>query len=67
MDNHQLHKKALTLLQNLIATPSFSSEEEQTALLIEQWFLQHSIPFKRSKNNVWAFNKHEILLNLIYC
>ena len=69
MDNHQLHKKALTLLQNLIATPSFSSEEEQTALLIEQWFLQHSIPFKRSKNNVWAFNKHEdpskpyILLN----
>ena len=51
-------KEAIALLKALIETPSFSSEEEQTALLIENWFTQNNIPFKRENNNVWAFNKH---------
>jgi len=53
-----LTQEAITLLKNLIETPSFSSEEQQTALLIENWFNQNEIPFKRENNNVWAFNKH---------
>ncbi|WP_338407516.1 M20 family metallo-hydrolase [uncultured Flavobacterium sp.] len=53
-----LAQEAVTLLKNLIETPSFSSEEDQTALLIEKWFIQNVIPFKRDNNNVWAFNKY---------
>ena len=53
-----LTKEALQLLRNLIETPSFSSEEDQTALLIENWFNQNQIPFQRENNNVWAFNKY---------
>ncbi|WP_418263119.1 M20 family metallo-hydrolase [Flavobacterium faecale] len=53
-----LTQEAITLLKNLIETPSFSSEEQQTAVLIENWFNQNEIPFKRENNNVWAFNKH---------
>lgn len=51
-------QEAIALLKSLISTPSFSSEEDQTALLIENWFTQNSIPFKRENNNIWAFNKH---------
>ncbi len=54
----QLTNKAIELLQRLIETPSFSSEEEKTALLIEDWFKQYNIPFERENNNVWAYNKH---------
>lgn len=54
----KLTKKAIALLKQLIETQSFSSEEEHTALLIENWFTTHQIPFKRHKNNVWATNKH---------
>ena len=53
-----LTQEAIQLLKNLIETPSFSSEEEQTALLIENWFIQNNIPFKRENNNIWAFNKY---------
>lgn len=53
-----LTQEAITLLKNLIETPSFSSEEDKTALLIENWFTQNNIPFERENNNVWAFNKH---------
>jgi acetylornithine deacetylase len=53
-----LTQEAIALLKALIETPSFSSEEDQTALLIENWFTQNSIPFERENNNVWAFNKH---------
>jgi len=42
----------------LIETQSFSQEEENTAKLIEGWFLEKEIPFKRTKNNIWATNKY---------
>jgi acetylornithine deacetylase len=54
----KLTQEAIDLLKSLIETSSFSSEEDQTALLIENWFNQNEIPFKRENNNVWAFNKH---------
>jgi len=54
---HTLTQEAISLLKQLIATPSFSSEEQGTALLIEAWFTVNNIAFKRENNNIWAFNK----------
>ena len=54
----QLKEQAIALLKNLIETQSFSSKEEGTALLIENWFKGYNIPFQRSKNNIWATNKY---------
>ncbi|EDP71374.1 acetylornithine deacetylase [Flavobacteriales bacterium ALC-1] len=54
----KLTKEAIVLLKQLIETQSFSSEEDKTALLIAGWFTTHQIPFKRTKNNIWATNKH---------
>ncbi|MFD0860883.1 M20 family metallo-hydrolase [Sungkyunkwania multivorans] len=58
MNQQQLTNKALELLQNLIATPSYSSEEDETAAHIEDWFEAFDIPFERADNNIWAFNKY---------
>lgn len=54
----RLTENAISLLKNLIETQSFSKEEENTAKLIEGWFNENEIPFKRTKNNIWATNKH---------
>ena len=54
----QLTKDAIALLKTLIETQSFSSEEDNTATHIETWFTRCDIDFKRTKNNVWAVNKH---------
>ena len=53
-----LTEQAISLLKQLVETPSFSSEEDQTAQYIEQWFQLQNIPYQRTKNNVWAINKH---------
>lgn len=53
-----LTQEALSLLQDLIAIQSFSSEEAGTARRIEQWFTDHAIPFSRENNNIYAFNKN---------
>jgi acetylornithine deacetylase len=58
MEIKHLTENAISLLKELIETPSFSTEEAQTAVLIENWFTNHSIPFHRTKNNVWATNKY---------
>jgi len=50
--------EAIELLKQLIETPSFSGEEGETALLIEKWFVDHTITYKRNRHNVWAVNKH---------
>lgn len=54
----RLTSQAIQLLKQLIETPSFSSEEEQTAQHIESWFKQQGIPFTRTHHNVWATNKY---------
>lgn len=58
MNREQLTQEAIELLKKLIATQSFSSEEERTAAIIEAWFNAHDIPFKRQANNIWATNKN---------
>jgi acetylornithine deacetylase len=54
----KLTSEAIALLKQLIETPSFSSEEDQTALLIQNWFEAFKIEYKRTNNNIWAINKH---------
>jgi len=54
----KLTLEAIELLKQLIETPSFSSEEDQTAQLLEKWFMTNKIPFHRNVNNVWAVNKY---------
>mgnify|MGYP002629199795 FL=1 len=64
-----LTQEAIELLKKLISKQSFSGEENETALLIMQWFSSHNIKFESDKHNVWAKNKHfnpskkNILLN----
>lgn len=64
-----LQKDAIELLKQLIATPSFSKEENDTAELIGAFFGSHGIPFSRIGNNIYAKNKYydsskeSILLN----
>lgn len=58
MDQKELTEKAIALLKRLIGIQSFSSEEDRTADALEQWFTDFNIPFKRVKNNVYAFNKY---------
>ncbi|QFZ55085.1 M20/M25/M40 family metallo-hydrolase [Oceanihabitans sp. IOP_32] len=54
----KLTNDAINLLKSLIETQSFSTEEDQTAALIENWLAAKNIDYTRTKNNVWAINKH---------
>ncbi len=55
---NELTIEAIELLKKLISRQSFSGEENETAVLIMQWFSTHEIAFKTDKNNVWATNKY---------
>lgn len=58
MEINELQNSALELLKKLIQTPSFSREEDQTSLIIQDWFRQQNVAFFISGNNVWAKNKY---------
>jgi len=51
-------KGAIDLLKQLIATPSFSKEEDKTASAIEQFLELKNVSSKRYLNNVWTGNKY---------
>ncbi|MBH1959418.1 MAG: M20 family metallo-hydrolase [Flavobacteriia bacterium] len=51
-----LKSDARNFLIELIETPSFSREEENTALIIEKFLKLKNIPFQRKGNNIWAKN-----------
>lgn len=53
-----LQQEAKQLLEKLIATPSFSKEEDKTADLIQDYLLQKKVKTERKKNNIWAINTH---------
>ena len=65
----QLQKDALQLLKKLIATSSFSKEEDLTGDIIEDFLEVRKVKTGRIKNNIWATNlyfdpnKPSILLN----
>lgn len=54
----QLFKDAITLLQQLIAAPSFSREEGEVASFVEAFFDKHHVAAHRQANNVWVKNKY---------
>lgn len=56
-NNNTIHQDAINLLKELIATPSFSKEEDKTATLISHFLNERNIEHYRVKNNVWARNK----------
>ncbi|TXT34296.1 MAG: acetylornithine deacetylase, partial [Chitinophagaceae bacterium] len=64
-----LYEWATNLLKQLIASPSFSKEEQATATILEHFFQQHKIITHRHLNNIWVANedfdpaKPSILLN----
>jgi acetylornithine deacetylase len=53
----KLALESIELLKKLIATPSFSREESQTAQIIELFLKQHGIRTYCKLNNIWAYNK----------
>jgi acetylornithine deacetylase len=69
MWNEKLYDVAVALLKQMIATPSLSREEADTAQLISEFLTAMDIPHERHLNNIWAYNKHydpakpNILLN----
>ena len=55
---NELFTDAVELLKQLIATPSFSKEENETADLLEQFLTKKNIKANRYLNNVWVTNKN---------
>ncbi len=54
----QLIQNSIQLLQQLIATPSFSREEADTAVILFDFFEKcHICPYRKG-NNVWVKNHH---------
>jgi len=58
MWNQALYKDAVQLLQQLIATPSISREEQGTAQLIGGLLAEKGVPFRQHLNNIWAQNRY---------
>ncbi|MGE5108482.1 MAG: M20 family metallo-hydrolase [Sphingobacteriales bacterium] len=52
-----LQSSAISLLKELITTPSFSKEEDQTAGILCRFLGERGVVHYRSGNNVWAKNK----------
>ncbi len=57
MNTGNLYIDAVNLLKELITTPSFSKEEDQTAGIICRFLGTKGIEHNRIANNVYAFNK----------
>jgi acetylornithine deacetylase len=55
---HILQQDAIGLLKKLIATPSFSKEEDNTAALLEDFLEKRGITTHVFLKNVWAKNKY---------
>src|SRR5215218_11483943 len=61
MDNFTidtLYEDAINLLKELIPTPSFSKEEDQTAGIISRFLAEKGVATARVGNNVYASNLH---------
>ena len=52
-----LQQDSLQLLKQLISTPSFSKEEDNTADIIEQFLERRKVKTRVHLNNIWATNK----------
>jgi len=57
-DINKLYQQAVELLQQLIAIPSFSKEEDRTADVIGLFLQKHGVNTYRKLNNLWAWNRY---------
>jgi acetylornithine deacetylase len=55
--DQKIYTDAVELLKQLITTPSFSKEENDTAEILVNFFEQRNVPWARVGNNVYAKNK----------
>jgi acetylornithine deacetylase len=55
---HILYQDAISLLKQLIATPSFSKEEDNTADILEQFLESKGVHTNIFLKNIWAKNKY---------
>lgn len=58
MTVEELYTDAIGLLKQLIAIPSYSREEMNTAAVLNDFFDQRKIPVKRHLNNIWCVNTY---------
>jgi acetylornithine deacetylase len=54
----QFEAEAIELLKRLIATPSFSKEEDRTAAILVDYLESKGVTVNRLQNNIWAKNKY---------
>lgn len=53
-----MQQSYISLLQELIATSSFSRQEDQTATILKNFLTAQNIPVEQLENNILARNKH---------
>jgi len=53
-----LQAEAIELLRNLIATPSFSKEEDNSSALLRTFLDKHHVRAQQHLYNIWARNKY---------
>ncbi len=53
-----LQDKAVSLLKQLIATPSFSKEEDNSSALIKKFLEENGVPVHQFLYNIWATNQY---------
>ncbi|HEX6845408.1 MAG TPA: hypothetical protein VF144_00450, partial [Chitinophagaceae bacterium] len=53
-----LEGAAIELLKQLIATPSFSKEEDNSSAVLKKFLENHSIKTEQHLYNIWARNKY---------
>ena len=51
-------EESSALLRQLIATPSFSREEQYTADILQRFLEKKQVKTNRKLNNIWAYNLH---------
>ena len=54
----QLKNEAITLLRQLIATPSLSREESHTAALLGEYLEEKGLEVRRRHHNLWVLSSH---------
>lgn len=52
-----MKSRAISLLERLISTPSYSREEDATATIIFAFLTEAGVDARRIKNNIWAISK----------
>jgi acetylornithine deacetylase len=57
LPSEEFFSDAVTLLKQLIITPSFSKEEIETASIIGKFLQKKDITINRYLNNIWSVNK----------